>query len=60
MKRHGGNPKSAPLGRSDREVFASQSRKWLTERLAYLPQVRRFFGEDLPQLSKAHGNFEGL
>jgi hypothetical protein len=50
--------KSAPLDRSDSEVLASQSRKWLTERLGYLPQVRRFFGEELPQLSKANANFE--
>jgi hypothetical protein len=58
MKRHGGYPKSVPLDRSDSEVLASQSRKWLTERLGYLPQVRRFFGEELPQLSKPHANFE--
>jgi hypothetical protein len=38
--------------------LVSQSRKWLTERLGYLPQVRRFFGEELPQLSKANLNFE--
>jgi hypothetical protein len=50
--------KSAPLDRSDSEVLASQSRKWLTERLGYLPQVRRFFGEELPQLSKPRANFE--
>jgi hypothetical protein len=29
-------------------VFASQSWKWLTQRFAYLPQVRLFFGEKLP------------
>jgi hypothetical protein len=52
--------KLAPLAEkfcADREVSASQSRKWLTERLRYLPQVRRFFGEELPQLSKANANF---
>jgi hypothetical protein len=58
MKRHGGYPKSAPRDRADSEVLASQSRKWLTERLGYLPQVRRFFGEELPQLIKANANFE--
>jgi len=60
MKRHGGYPKSAPLDRSDSEVWASQSWEWLTERFAHLPQVRRFFGEELPQLSKAQANFEDL
>jgi hypothetical protein len=55
MKRHGGFPSLAPL---DSEVLASQSRKWLTERLGNLPQVRRFSGEELPQLSKANLNFE--
>jgi hypothetical protein len=58
MKRHGDYPKLAPLDRSDSEVLASQSREWLTERFASLPQVRRFFGEELPQLSKTHANFE--
>jgi hypothetical protein len=57
MKRHGGNPILAPPGRFDSELFASQSRKWLTERLGHLPQVRRFFGEELPELSNAIGNF---
>jgi hypothetical protein len=44
-------------------VFASQSRKWLMERIVYSPQVRRFFGEKLPRLATANGNFlrpEGL
>jgi hypothetical protein len=58
MKRHGDYPKLAPLDRSDSEVLASQSREWLTERFVFLPQVRRFFGEELPQLSKAHANSE--
>jgi len=39
-------------------VFASQSRKWLTERFAYLPQVRRYFGEKLPGLTPVCGNFQ--
>jgi hypothetical protein len=39
-------------------VFASQSWKWLTERFAYLPQVRLFFGEKLPGLTPAIGNFQ--
>jgi hypothetical protein len=47
-------------GRSGSEVFVSQSWKWLTERLAYLPQVRLVFGEQLPQLTKRYGNFEDL
>jgi hypothetical protein len=38
-------------------VFASQPQKWLTERFAYLPQVRRFFDENLPGLAQASGNF---
>jgi hypothetical protein len=45
MKRHGDNP----ISRSGSEVFVSQSREWLTERLAYLPQVRLVFDEELPQ-----------
>jgi hypothetical protein len=44
--------------RSDSGVFDSQSRKWLTERLAYLPQVRLVFGEELPQLAGPNENFE--
>jgi hypothetical protein len=46
--------------RSGSEVFVSQSRKWLTERLAYLPQVRLVFGEQLPQFVKGCENFEDL
>jgi hypothetical protein len=38
----------SPLNRSGSEVFVSQSRKWLTERFAYLPQVRLVFAEELP------------
>jgi hypothetical protein len=41
-------PRSQRIFCADSEVLASQSRKWLTERLGYLPQVRRFFGEELP------------
>jgi hypothetical protein len=37
--------------------FASQSWKWLTERFAYLPQVRLFFGEKLPGLTPVYGKF---
>jgi len=45
------------LDRSGSVVLASQSRKGLTERLAYSPQVRLVFGEELPQLAGADGNF---
>jgi hypothetical protein len=38
----------------------SQSRKWLTERIEYLPQVRLVFGEELPQSIKPNENYEGL
>jgi hypothetical protein len=41
-------------------VFTSQSRKWLTERFAHLPQVRLVFGEQLPHLAESPGNFEDL
>jgi hypothetical protein len=43
---------------SDSGVFDSQSWKWLTQRLAYLPQVRLVFGEELPQFAGANENFE--
>jgi hypothetical protein len=43
---------------SDGRVFDSQSWKWLTERLAFLPQVRLVFGEELPQLAGLNQNFE--
>jgi hypothetical protein len=59
MKRHGDNPIPC-AGRSGCDVFVSQSQKWLTERFAYLPQVRLVFGEKLPRLSPPIGNFEGL
>jgi hypothetical protein len=39
-------------------VFASQSWKWLTERFAYLPQVRLFFAEKLPGLPPVYGSFQ--
>jgi hypothetical protein len=39
-------------------VFDSQSWEWLTERLAYQPQVRLVFGEELPQLPSRNQNFE--
>jgi hypothetical protein len=45
------------LDRSGSVVSASQSRKGLTERLAHSPQVRLVFGEELPQLATADGNF---
>jgi hypothetical protein len=48
---------SLPDG-SDIGVFDSQSWKWLTERLAYLPQVRLVFGEQLPQSAHPNENFE--
>jgi hypothetical protein len=40
-------------------VFVSQPWKWLTERFGYLPQVRLFFGENLPRLAVVCGNFQG-
>jgi hypothetical protein len=54
MKRHGGNP----ISRSGSEVFVSQSREWLTERLAYVPQVCLVFDEELPQSAPPNENFE--
>jgi hypothetical protein len=45
-------------GRSGSDSFASQSQKWLTERFAYLPQVRLVFGEKLPRLPHPIENFE--
>jgi hypothetical protein len=57
MKRHGNTSDSLPHG-SDGGVFDSQSWKWLTERLAYLPQVRLVFGEELPQSASPDENFE--
>jgi hypothetical protein len=47
-----------PRHRFGSEVFASQPWNWLMERLAYLPQVRLFFGEKLPQSDRENGNFE--
>jgi hypothetical protein len=44
--------------RSDGGVFDSQSWKWLTEGLMYLPQVRLVFGEELPQSASPNKNFE--
>jgi hypothetical protein len=48
----------SPPDRSGSDVFDSQSWKWLTERLAYLPQVRLVFGEELPQSAAEAENFE--
>jgi len=48
----------SPLNRSGSEVFVSQSWKWLTERLAYLPQVRLVFDEVLPNFMDRAQNFE--
>jgi hypothetical protein len=48
---------SLPHG-SDGGIFASQSRKWLTERFAYMPQVRLVFGEELPRSASPNENFE--
>jgi hypothetical protein len=45
-----------PAGFSDAD-FASQSQNWLTERLAYLPQVRLVFGEKLPRPDGVGGIF---
>jgi hypothetical protein len=47
-----------PPDRSGGDLFDSQSWKWLTERLAYLPQVRLVFGEVLPKFPGAAQNFE--
>jgi hypothetical protein len=47
-----------PPDRSGSGVLASQSRKWLMERFVDWPQVRLVFGEELPQLAGADGNFE--
>jgi hypothetical protein len=44
--------------RSGSGLFDSQSWKWLTERLAYLPQVRLVFGEVLPKSAQGPENFE--
>jgi hypothetical protein len=48
----------SPPDRSGSGLFDSQSWKWLTERLAYPPQVRLVFGEVLPQFEDAAKNFE--
>jgi hypothetical protein len=48
----------SPPHRSGSEVSVSQSREWLTERFAHLPQVRLVFDEELPQLAARNGNFE--
>jgi len=47
LRRRGGN-----------EVSVSQSRKWLTERMGYSPQVRLAFDQESPQLTASTGNFE--
>jgi hypothetical protein len=39
-------------------IFDSQSWKWLTERIAYSPQVRLVFGEELPNSVHPNKNFE--
>src|ERR1700733_13537767 len=54
VKRHGDNP-ILFARRSGSDVFASQSWKWLTERLAYLPQVRLVFGENSSQFARSTG-----
>jgi hypothetical protein len=50
-------PTSLPAG-FDNAVFASQSRKWLTERFGPPPQVRLFFAEKLPGLTSVCGKFQ--
>jgi hypothetical protein len=50
----------SPLDGFRSEVRVSQSRKWLMERLRYLPQVRLVFGEELTQLPDANRNFVDL
>jgi hypothetical protein len=47
LRRRGGN-----------DVSVSQSRKWLTERMVYSPQVRLVFDQESPQLAASTGNFE--
>jgi hypothetical protein len=47
LRRRGGN-----------DLSVSQSRKWLTERMVYSPQVRLVFDQELPQLVASTGNFE--
>jgi hypothetical protein len=56
VKRHG-EPKSPGGIDPGNDVAASQSWKWLMERLAYLPQVRLVFGEQLPQSISGNRNF---
>jgi hypothetical protein len=48
----------SPPDRSGSALFDSQSWKWLTERLAYLPQVRLVFGEVLPEFVAPARNSE--
>jgi hypothetical protein len=48
---------SLPHG-SDGGIFDSQSWKWLTERIAHLPQVRLVFGEELPHCTHPNEIFE--
>jgi hypothetical protein len=57
VKRHGDNPNLPAAATRPRGIFDSQSWKWLTERLAYLPQVRLVFGEELLQFAGANENF---
>jgi hypothetical protein len=60
MKRHGEYPGTPRARRSGSEVSVSQSRKWLTERLAPLPQVSLVFDEQLPQFLNPNENFVDL
>jgi hypothetical protein len=48
----------SPPDRSGSDAFDSQSWKWLTERLAYLSQVRLVFAEELTQSAAEAENFE--
>jgi hypothetical protein len=57
MKRHG-DTRISRRRRCGGGVFASQSWKWLTERMVHSPQIRLVFDEEQPQLAPSTGNFE--
>jgi hypothetical protein len=57
MKRHGVSPDLPAKSIPGSDISGSQTRKWLMERFAYLPQVRLVFGEQSPQSVGRTGNF---
>jgi hypothetical protein len=57
MKRHGESPNLPAESASGSGIPASQTQEWLTERFAYLPQVRLVFGEQSPHSTARSGNF---